>query len=84
MSYPNINDLTIADLRQKLGKMGMSLDKKEHTKDYYIQLYLDKSNAKGKIHNTANCSRHFAERYKGQEHCCAGNSATICLEAISS
>ena len=49
MSYPNINDLTIADLRQKLGKMGMSLDKKEHTKDYYVQLYLDKSNAKGKI-----------------------------------
>ena len=29
--------------------MGMSLDRTKHSKDYYAQLYLDKSNAKNKI-----------------------------------
>ena len=49
MSYPEIKDLTKADLKLKLSKMGMSLDRTKHPKDYYAQLYLDKSNAKNKI-----------------------------------
>ena len=49
MSYPEIKDLTKADLKLKLNKMGMSLDRTKHSKDYYAQLYLDKSNAKNKI-----------------------------------
>ena len=49
MSYPEVKNLSKADLILKLSKMGMSLDRTKHSKDYYLQLYLDKSNAKNKI-----------------------------------
>ena len=49
MSLPELKDLTKADIRSKLFKMGVSLDRTNHPKDYYVQLYLDKSNAKSKI-----------------------------------
>ena len=49
MSYQEIEGLTKADLKNKLSQMGMSLDRIDHPRDYYIQLYLEKSNAKNKI-----------------------------------
>ena len=49
MSFPEIEDLTEAELKAKLSKMGMSFDRIKHPKDYYIQLYLDRSNTKSRI-----------------------------------
>ena len=49
MSYAKIKDLSKADLKVKLSKMGMSFNHTDYPRDYYAKLYLDKSNAKSKI-----------------------------------
>ena len=49
MSYEEIKDLSKGDIKYKLSKMGMSFDRTKHPKEYYVQLYIDKSNAKNKI-----------------------------------
>ena len=49
MSYQEIEGLSKADLKNKLSQMGMSLDRNDHPRDYYVQLYIEKSNAKNKI-----------------------------------
>ena len=49
MSFKEIEGLSKADLKNKLSQMGMSLDRDDHPRDYYAQLYLEKSNAKNKI-----------------------------------
>jgi hypothetical protein len=49
MSQEGIEGLSKSHLKMKLAQMGMSLDRSDHPKDYYVQLYLDKSNAKNKI-----------------------------------
>ena len=49
MSFQEIENLSKADLKNKLSQMGMSLDREDHPRDYYAQLYLEKSNAKNKI-----------------------------------
>ena len=49
MTSREVKSLSVADLKFKLGRMGMSLDKSEHPKDYYVKMYLDKSNAKNKV-----------------------------------
>ena len=49
MSLQEIEGLSKADLKNKLSQMGMSLDRDDHPREYYAQLYLEKSNAKNKI-----------------------------------
>ena len=49
MSFQQIKGLSKSDLKNKLFQMGMSLDRDDHPRDYYAQLYLEKSNAKNKI-----------------------------------
>ena len=49
MSYQEVENLSNAELKNKLFQMGMSLDKKNHPRDYYVEMYLEKSNAKNKI-----------------------------------
>ena len=49
MSYGEIEGLSKSDLKNRLTQMGMSLDKYDHPREYYAQLYLEKSNAKNKI-----------------------------------
>ena len=49
MSFKEIENLSKADLKSKLSQMGMSLDRIDHPRDYYVQLYLEKSNAKNKV-----------------------------------
>ena len=49
MSLQEIERLSKAELKNKLVQMGMSLDKNDHPKDYYVQLYLEKTNTKNKI-----------------------------------
>ena len=49
MSLSQLEKMTKAELRNKLSQMGMSLDRNEHPKEYYINLYLEKFNAKHKI-----------------------------------
>ena len=49
MSYQEIENLSKADLKNKLSQMGMSLDRNDHPRDYYAQMYIEKSNAKNKI-----------------------------------
>ena len=49
MSFQEIEKLSKADLKNKLSQMGMSLDRIDHPRDYYVQLYLEKSNAKNKV-----------------------------------
>ena len=49
MSSQEIEVLSKAELKNRLSNMGMSLDKDDHPRDYYVQLYLEKSNAKNKI-----------------------------------
>ena len=49
MSYPEIKGLTKADIKYKLSQMGVSLDRTYHPKDYYVQLYIEQSNAKNKL-----------------------------------
>ena len=49
MSFQELENLSKADLKNKLSQMGMSLDRDDHPRDYYAQLYLEKSNAKNKI-----------------------------------
>ena len=49
MSNLEIEGLSKSELKNRLIHMGMSLDKADHPKDYYAQLYLEKSHAKNKI-----------------------------------
>ena len=49
MSFQEIEGLSKADLKNKLSQMGMSLYRDDRPRDYYVQLYLEKSNAKNKI-----------------------------------
>ena len=49
MSNKELEGLSKADIKSKLSNMGMSLDRNDHPKDYYVQLYLEKSNAKNKV-----------------------------------
>ena len=49
MSYLEAEGLSKSELKTRLTQMGMSLDKDDHPKDYYMQLYLDKYNAKNKV-----------------------------------
>lgn len=49
MSYLEAEGLSKTELKNRLTQMGMSLDKYDHPKDYYMQLYLDKYNAKNKV-----------------------------------
>lgn len=49
MSYLEAEGLSKSELKNRLTQMGMSLDKYDHPKDFYMQLYLDKYNAKNKV-----------------------------------
>ena len=49
MSTKELEGLSKLDLKSKLVNMGMSFDRLDHPKEYYVQLYLEKSNAKNKI-----------------------------------
>lgn len=49
MSYLEVEGLSKSELKSRLTQMGMSLDKLDHPKDFYMQLYLGKYNAKNKV-----------------------------------
>ena len=49
MSYSQIKDWSKNELKNRLLKMGISIDKNEHPKSYYEKLYLEQMNAKNKI-----------------------------------
>ena len=49
MSFQEIEKLNKAELKSKLAQMGMSLDRNDHPRDYYVQLYLEKTNSKNKV-----------------------------------
>ena len=49
MSTQDIKKLSKADLKNKLIQMGMSLDRNDHPREYYAQLYLEKTNTRNKI-----------------------------------
>ena len=49
MSFQEIEKLSKSHLKMKLAQMGISFDRSDHPKNYYVQLYLDKSNAKNKV-----------------------------------
>ena len=49
MSSQEVENLSKADLKKKLNQMGMSLDRIDHPRDYYVQLYLERSNDKNKV-----------------------------------
>ena len=49
MSFQEVENLSKADLKKKLYQMGMSLDRIDHPRDYYVQLYLERSNDKNKV-----------------------------------
>ena len=50
MSYEEIEGLTKTDLKSKLSQMGIPLDRNDHPRDNYVQLYNpEKSYAKNKI-----------------------------------
>ena len=74
MSSQEIEGLSKAELKNRLTNMGMSLDRDDHPRDYYVQLYLEKSNAKNKItrDNTPfykqKLLRGKRERVKGNEN----------------
>ena len=42
------------ELKSRLIKMGMSFDKTDHPKSYYLNLYLEKFNAQNKITRSKN------------------------------
>ena len=42
MLKSDIEVLSISELKNKLIQMGVSLDNKDHPKDYYAKLYLEK------------------------------------------
>ena len=60
MSNQDIKGLSKSELKMKLSKMGMSLDKREHPKNYYEKMYLNTSNAKNKV--TRNNTPFYNER----------------------
>lgn len=45
----NIEDLSMSELKSLLQRMGMSLDRKNHPKKYYVNLYRSKTKQKHKI-----------------------------------
>ena len=49
MSYREKDFLSESDFKLKLAKMGYSLDRTDHPKNYYKNMYFEKSNAKNKI-----------------------------------
>ena len=49
MSFQEVEKLSKAELKNRLTQMGMSLDRNDHPRDYYVQLYLEKANSKNKI-----------------------------------
>ena len=49
MSYEEIEGLSKTDLKSKLSQMVMPLDRNAHPRDYYVQIYPEKSYAKNKI-----------------------------------
>ena len=49
MSYRERDFLSESDFKFKLAKMGYSLDRNDHPKNYYKNMYFEKSNAKNKI-----------------------------------
>ena len=49
MSYKDKDYLSESNFKVKLAKMGYSLDRADHPKDYYKNMYYEKSNAKNKI-----------------------------------
>ena len=49
MSNKELEGLSKADIKSKLVNMGMSLDRTDHPKEYYVNLYLEKSQAKNKV-----------------------------------
>lgn len=49
MSYSQIKDWSKNELKNRLLKMGISIDKNDHPKSYYEKLYLEQMNAKNKI-----------------------------------
>jgi len=49
MSHSQIKDWSKNELKNRLLKMGISIDKNEHPKSYYENLYLEQMNTKNKI-----------------------------------
>ena len=49
MSYRDKDYLSESNFKVKLAKMGYSLDRADHPKNYYKNMYYEKSNAKNKI-----------------------------------
>ena len=49
MSNSDLKNFSIPQLKSRLSQMGMSLDRSDHPKNYYMKMYLEKSNAKNKI-----------------------------------
>ena len=49
MSYRDKDYLSESNFKVKLAKMGYSLDRADHPKNYYKNMYFEKSNAKNKI-----------------------------------
>ena len=49
MSYKDKDFLSESNFKVKLAKMGYSLDRADHPKNYYKNMYFEKSNAKNKI-----------------------------------
>ena len=49
MSVQELKSQSKKGIKNRLSLMGMSLDHTNHPKEYYIKLYLEKSNAKNKI-----------------------------------
>ena len=49
MSHSQVKDWSKNELKNRLLKMGISIDKNEHPKSYYENLYLEQMNTKNKI-----------------------------------
>ena len=49
MSYSQMKSWSKNELKNRLLKMGISIDKNEHDKSYYEKLYLEQMNAKNKF-----------------------------------
>ena len=53
-SISEIKSMSKNELKSRLIKMGMSFDKTDHPKSYYLNLYLEKFNAQNKITRSKN------------------------------
>ena len=69
MSNRNLKNYTKPELKSKLAQMGMSLDRSDHPRNYYMQMYLEKSNAKNKVtrDNTPFYSEQIINRKRERE-----------------